>query len=90
MNVLTVDWEKGAMIPYTTATANTRVVGAQIAQLINYIIKMTEGSSAQFHVIGHSLGAHIGGYVGERVTHLGRITGECVNNTGISFRKYSN
>ncbi|XP_064606880.1 inactive pancreatic lipase-related protein 1-like [Liolophura sinensis] len=75
MNVITVDWEKGAAIPYTTATANTRVVGAQIAQLINYIMKLTECSSSQFHVIGHSLGAHIGGYIGERVTHLGRITG---------------
>lgn len=27
------------------------------------------------HIIGHSLGAHIGGYVGDRTPHLGRITG---------------
>lgn len=27
------------------------------------------------HMIGHSIGAHIAGYAGERIAKLGRITG---------------
>jgi len=31
------------------------------------------------HIIGHSLGAHIAGYAGERTQNLGRITGSITN-----------
>ena len=34
-NVILVDWAGGSMFPYTQATANTRVVGAEIAALID-------------------------------------------------------
>ena len=27
------------------------------------------------HMIGHSIGAHVAGYAGERIANLGRITG---------------
>ena len=33
-NVILVDWGSGSNFPYTQATANTRVVGAEIAKLI--------------------------------------------------------
>lgn len=36
-NVILVDWGGGSGLPYTQATANTRVVGAQIAVLIKYL-----------------------------------------------------
>ncbi|XP_055954374.1 inactive pancreatic lipase-related protein 1 [Patella vulgata] len=75
MNVIIVDWQQGAAIPYDQATANTRVVGAQVAQLIHVMMNATGATPDKFHVLGHSLGAHIGGYVGERVNKLGRITG---------------
>ncbi|XP_059168296.1 inactive pancreatic lipase-related protein 1-like [Physella acuta] len=74
-NVILVDWSGGNKLPYTQATANTRVVGAQIAQLINQIIAIFSTPVKDFHVIGHSLGAHTAGYAGERVPGLGRITG---------------
>lgn len=37
--------------------------------------KYLDVDPANVHVIGHSLGAHIAGYAGERVEALGRITG---------------
>ncbi|XP_059168948.1 inactive pancreatic lipase-related protein 1-like [Physella acuta] len=74
-NVIIVDWSGGNKPPYTQATANTRVVGAQIALLINAIIATYDIPTSQFHIIGHSLGSHIAGYAGERVPGLGRITG---------------
>ncbi|XP_059168292.1 inactive pancreatic lipase-related protein 1-like [Physella acuta] len=73
-NVILVDWSGGNKLPYTQATANTRVVGAQIAQLINQISATVNTPAKDFHVIGHSLGSHISGYAGERVPGLGRIT----------------
>lgn len=33
-NVIVVDWSHGSLPPYTRATANTRVVGAELAFLI--------------------------------------------------------
>lgn len=76
VNVIAVDWAQGAAGPnYFQAAANTRVVGAEIATLI-----LTAGSlgvtPSRFHIIGHSLGAHIAGYAGEKLHTLGRITGK--------------
>ena len=74
-NVVAVDWSRGNGFPYTQATANTQIVGAEIAKLIKAMCaKFTNLSPADFHIIGHSLGAHIAGYVGKRVKGLGRIT----------------
>ncbi|XP_071444353.1 pancreatic lipase-related protein 2-like [Hetaerina americana] len=74
-NVITVDWSNGAGIPYNQAVANTRVVGLEIAHLVNTLLKTKNGSAGDFHLIGHSLGAQTSGYAGERIEGLGRITG---------------
>ena len=74
-NVIVVDWSKGNGFPYTQATANTQIVGAMIARLVNSLIERYSISPARFHIIGHSLGAHTAGYAGERIPNLGRITG---------------
>lgn len=74
-NVIAVDWSKGNGFPYTQATANTQVVGAEIARLVNTMISTKGAKAADFHIIGHSLGSHIAGYAGERISGLGRITG---------------
>lgn len=70
-----VDWSNGNGFPYTKATANTQIVGAEVALFINYLIEEHGAKAIDFHVIGHSLGGQTAGYVGERVKGLGRITG---------------
>jgi hypothetical protein len=75
LNVIVVDWSKGSGLPYIQATANTQIVGAEIAKLINRMIATRNSKSTDFHIIGYSLSAHIAGYVGQRVVDLGRITG---------------
>ncbi|KAL5017112.1 hypothetical protein ScPMuIL_006701 [Solemya velum] len=74
-NVIAVDWGKGAGFPYLQAAANTRVVGAEIAAFISFLHTTSATSHNQYHLIGHSLGAHVAGTTGQRVTGLERITG---------------
>ncbi|XP_013397778.1 pancreatic triacylglycerol lipase [Lingula anatina] len=74
-NVIIIDWGGGSFLPYTQATGNTRLVGAETALLIQTICNVTGARPESFHIIGHSLGAHLAGYAGERLKSLGRITG---------------
>ncbi|XP_047502738.1 LOW QUALITY PROTEIN: pancreatic triacylglycerol lipase-like [Penaeus chinensis] len=74
-NVVAVDWSGGSRALYTQATANTRLVGLEVAHLIRRLHELSGLSPQDVHIIGHSLGAHAAGYAGERVTGLGRITG---------------
>ncbi|KAL3868056.1 hypothetical protein ACJMK2_040894 [Sinanodonta woodiana] len=74
-NVILIYWNDGSQGTYNQATANARVVGALTAKLITVLMKHANADPADFHIIGHSIGAHIGGYVGERTPNLGRITG---------------
>lgn len=72
VNIIVVDWRN--FTPYTIATANTRVVGAELANLLKFIENELNYDRSYYHIIGHSLGAHIGGYCGDRIAGLGRIT----------------
>jgi pimeloyl-ACP methyl ester carboxylesterase len=74
-NVILVDWGNGSGFPYNQATANTRVVGEEIAALITSLNRVLGTTNSNYHLIGHSLGAHIAGYAGSRLPQLGRITG---------------
>ena len=80
VNVIVVDWRGGSLPMYSQAAANTRLVGLEIAQLIESLVANAGARAEDFHVIGHSLGAHIAGYCGESVIErglgkLGRISG---------------
>ncbi|CAH1990804.1 unnamed protein product [Acanthoscelides obtectus] len=78
--VIVIDWHGGSSPPYTQAVANIRLVGAVTAHLLHDISAYSgpQGLS-HVHLIGHSLGAHLSGYVGYTVQKmfnltLGRIT----------------
>lgn len=74
-----MDWEKGAADSYSTAVANTKLIGRQTALMLMDMIAVG-ADPKNIHVIGFSLGAHIAGCAGEmtkqRGQKLGRITGE--------------
>ena len=79
-NVIAVDWGGGSGSLYSQSAANTRLVGLEIAHLIESLAANLGARAEDFHVIGHSLGAHIAGYCGESVIKrglgkLGRISG---------------
>ncbi|XP_059145817.1 pancreatic triacylglycerol lipase-like [Physella acuta] len=74
-NVLVVDWSAGAGFPYTQAVANARLVGAETALMLREVFDALGARADQVHVIGHSIGAHIAGYVGALVPEISRITG---------------
>ena len=74
-NVIVVDWHGGGRKLYGQAVANTRVVGAQIAQMIEWLEEKAGADPTQMHILGHSLGSHVAGYAGERIPNLARITG---------------
>ena len=82
-NVILVDWSGGSRQLYGQAAGNTRLVGAQIGELIKFIIDNNGGSkdlADRFYVIGFSLGGQIAGYAGRHLRGsemvLGRITGK--------------
>ncbi|XP_076303679.1 pancreatic triacylglycerol lipase [Lasioglossum baleicum] len=78
VNVLVLDWTKGAATTYSAAVANTELVGRQLGLVLLDAIGLGTPSE-HIHVIGFSLGAHVAGCASEilkRKDHLlGRITG---------------
>ncbi|XP_046641958.1 pancreatic lipase-related protein 2-like [Daphnia pulicaria] len=75
VNVVFAHWGGGANTNCDQAHANTRLVGLEIAFLVNTMIDKLGVKASDVHLIGHSLGAHTGGYAGEKIFQLGRITG---------------
>ncbi|XP_067930181.1 pancreatic triacylglycerol lipase-like isoform X2 [Watersipora subatra] len=84
VNILLVEWKDGAAQTYMQAVANTRVVGAEIAQLLRYL----QGTVAlgDVHLVGSSLGAHIAGTCGALLPGIGRIT--ALDAAGPLFENY--
>lgn len=87
VNCICVDWRRGALTRYTQAVHNTRVVGAEIAFLIQGLSTKFDYNPENVHLIGHSLGAHTAAEAGRRLGgHVGRLTGldpaqPCFQNT---------
>ncbi|CAG9862325.1 unnamed protein product [Phyllotreta striolata] len=80
-NVIIIDWQKGSGPPFTQAVANIRLVGAITAHLLASIANQTGTQKLDHvHAIGHSLGAHMCGYIGYTLQEkfnltMGRISG---------------
>ena len=67
-------------VRYWQSAVNARVVGAQVKVLVSNLINLDIIDISNFHLVGHSLGAHVMGYAGkdfnlENDFKLPRITG---------------
>ncbi|XP_042305411.1 endothelial lipase isoform X2 [Sceloporus undulatus] len=75
-NVVVVDWLPLAHQLYTNAVNNTRVVGKEVAKLLDWLEKKEGFQLQNVHLIGYSLGAHAAGFTGNYARGtVGRITG---------------
>ena len=79
-NVICVDWANGATDPnYVRAAVNTRLVGAQLALLIESLSRHFKTNiNSLTHIVGFSLGAHVAGFAGTQLKNLSRITGNVI------------
>lgn len=88
-NILVVDWSSGARKPhYLAAAANTALVGRQVFVLVRNLLRKFARTVTpeRVHVIGFSLGAHVGGFFGRIFTkrtgrRIARITGNVTHLT---------
>ncbi|XP_062987646.1 inactive pancreatic lipase-related protein 1-like isoform X1 [Elgaria multicarinata webbii] len=75
VNCICIDWSSGSRCAYTQASNNIRVVGAEVAYFVKILMEKYGYSPSMVHFIGHSLGAHAGAELGQRIRGIGRITG---------------
>ncbi|PSN35008.1 hypothetical protein C0J52_09838 [Blattella germanica] len=76
-NIFIVDYrDVAANKNYFQAVSNIRVVAAQIAQFVEFLIEEKGACKCMFHLVGMSLGAHLAAYVCKRVRGLQRLTAD--------------
>jgi pimeloyl-ACP methyl ester carboxylesterase len=85
VNLIVVDWSDSNNGVYQMAATNTRPVARQMTVLLYYLAKLKGDPGLElnddayldkFYLVGHSLGAHLAGFVGSDLAgKLGRITG---------------
>ncbi len=74
------DWLTASRPPYSQAVANIRLIGVQTAHFLHALVNQAGLDTMRVHMVGHSLGAHLAGHVGDYLNKewgltLGRITG---------------
>ncbi|XP_055386258.1 endothelial lipase-like [Condylostylus longicornis] len=72
-NIIVIDWSSAAInLNYVAARFKVENVGKQVAELIDFLNNYAKLSFNDIHLIGHSLGAHVCGFIGKNVKN-GRI-----------------
>ncbi|TKC48831.1 hypothetical protein EI555_015059, partial [Monodon monoceros] len=90
VNVGLAEWVTLAHTHYSIAVRNTRLVGQEIAALLQWLEESVHFSPSNVHLIGYSLGAHVSGFAGSYMSRkhkIGRITG--LDAAGLLFKRAS-
>lgn len=75
-NIIKVSWADANRGLYHSAAYNSRIVGRQLSLFLHYLDQLFNIDLNKFHLVGHSLGAHIAGFVGaDSEGRIARITG---------------
>ena len=82
MNVIVVDWGLGSSVLnlYDAAAGNTRLVGAQVVDLIDFLNQKFLMALKKFHIIGQQ--SQVAGFAGKRLSKSGKVIGR-ITLTGI-------
>ncbi|KAM5172648.1 LOW QUALITY PROTEIN: hepatic triacylglycerol lipase [Mantella aurantiaca] len=78
INVIIADWLTSAHVHYAVAVQNTRFIGLEIAEFLEWLELSVQLPRNNVHLIGYSLGAHVSGFAGSYMNgsnKIGRITG---------------
>ncbi|XP_047741176.1 uncharacterized protein LOC108671144 isoform X3 [Hyalella azteca] len=86
-NVLAVQWWAGnTYADYYRATGYVPCTGSEVAEMLREARATKHVELRDVHLIGHSLGAHVAGFVGKNVTGgVGRITG--LDPAGLTYHR---
>lgn len=79
-NVIVLDWSYFAEKNYFNATKHAPRIAKYMAEILVKLVQTKELIVKNLHIIGHSLGAHLAGFIGKYVYQflnqkVGRITG---------------
>jgi len=73
LNIIYVEWRRGATFPIRKAAGNARLIGAQIFYLVKEgLMKYAGIDPEDVHCIGYDIGAHVCGFAGKRLARLNR------------------
>ena len=59
------------------------LAGVQVADLIDVMNRKFQVALKKFHIIGHSLGAQVAGFAGEKLRKGGKIIGRITGTTHV-------
>ena len=92
-NVIAVDWSKAALdTNYFNSAFNSQIAGSMVALFIKRLIHVFGAKAKTFHLVGHSLGAHVCGFAGKRFNSsdkIGHISGLDPAGPGFNFNRLS-
>ncbi|XP_033150122.1 phospholipase A1 [Drosophila busckii] len=87
-NVFTLDWGRGAIADYVTASYRVKPVGQVLAKFVDFLHEETGMRFEDLQLIGFSMGAHVAGLAGQHV-QTGRVSIIRALDPALPFFRYA-